>query len=210
MKIQSPLFTVMSGKLGGAVGVGLNGQKVLRSYNPNPQDPKTLPQRLQRAKMKILVNIGRQITSASKRGFINRPATWSGFNAFTSSNMDAITGANPDALTTVWANIEMSRGNLDPIVASGTIANTGLALTVPWTPNNGISGDDNDEITTIVVRQSDGIILQMEEDATRVSGTTTLNLRAGGAGTVVSIYQFAHNPVNKASSITLHRQYTLA
>lgn len=77
------------GKVGSVVFSTLKGQQIARSYNANPNNPRSINQMAQRVLMGAPVLFYRHATSNRlKFAFENKPSNQSDYNAFVSANID--------------------------------------------------------------------------------------------------------------------------
>ncbi len=96
-KITKGILGGFSGRVGTVVGSSIFGIDIMRSYQPNVQNPRSPGQLTQRNKFSIIVKYLRQFITIIKIGFALKAIKQSAFNACVSYNVkNAITGTYPD------------------------------------------------------------------------------------------------------------------
>ena len=96
-RITKGILGGFSGKVGTVVGANIFGIDVMRSYQPNVENPRTTGQVSQRTKFSLIVQLLRLFLPIIRVGYSLKAIGQSAFNACMSFNIkNAITGTSPD------------------------------------------------------------------------------------------------------------------
>lgn len=200
-------FGKISGKLGEVVGASWKGIKVVRTYQPVVGNPRTLPQRMQRAKFRELSALGKAMGTILKLGFRNYTQSLTAQNVFMSRNKDATTGATPETIMVDGPEIIVSDGDLRPVAALQVTSNTATQIDFTWNENLGGNALSDDFVAVVVYNQTQSLILSVEEDFQRDDlGGNTQGMEFV-AGDQIYLYAFAHNGSTGKVSKTLATTY---
>lgn len=154
----------LRGKLGNTVFAIRNGEQVSRQYNPNPMNPKSAVQTANRAKLKLLSQLGAALQPVIA---IPRMGMVSPRNGFTQANYQYTAFAGENASIDL-ADIQLTKSS---VALSGFSADrtsgTGIAVAL----NESVAAS-NDAVVYVVLRRS---------DAGKVAVASSLLVREAGA-----------------------------
>ena len=119
-----------SGRVGTVVGARIFGIDVMRSYQPNVENPRTPGQVSQRTKFSLVVQFLRLFLSIIRIGFSLKAIGQSAFNACVSyAVQNSVTGTSPD-FAIDYANVMIAQGALDGIASASIDENLSDAISV--------------------------------------------------------------------------------
>ncbi len=135
------------GKLGQTVTFVVNGVEVTRIQNPNPHDPLTLGQRIQRSRMKFASRFLRTLKEPISIGYqeteFDNP-----YNEAKSYICKNCFRVERSFIIVLYKNILISRGNLAKPEECNLSINDGT-YTITWKYNKG-SGKTNDKLNVVM------------------------------------------------------------
>lgn len=154
----------LRGKLGNTVFAIRNGEQISRQYNPNPMNPKSAEQTANRARLKLLSQIGAALQPVIA---IPRMGMVSPRNGFTQSNYQYTAFAGENASIDL-ADIQLTKSS---VALSGLSADrtSGTGISVRMLESVAAS---NDAVVYVVLRRT---------DAGKVAVASSLLVREAGA-----------------------------
>lgn len=152
-----------SGRLGGDVFVVRNGKQIIRSYQPVVANPKSLPQRMQRAKGNLIGQISKITPYQILQGLgANKIARRSRFLRLALRNADAIlVNGDPNIIN---ASLKMdkfifSEGAILPTIEVRTVTAANLQVTVGLHKITGVTDEEfnaSGALLVVVISQEAG------------------------------------------------------
>lgn len=100
---------------------GIRNGYVVRGKRMKVRNPRTVAQQIQRAKMKLLVELSRRFAPVIPLGFPGRKGNATAYNAFVQCNMDAVTVDEQMVATLDYDHLAFSQGALLPPRISVTL-----------------------------------------------------------------------------------------
>lgn len=171
-----------SGRLGGDVFVVRNGQQIVRSYQPVVANPKSLPQRLQRAKGNLVGQISKITPWQILEGLgNNKTSRRSRFLRLALRNADAVmVNDNPNEINASLKTDKFifSEGAVLPTMNISSVTAAAQSVTVQVDRRSGISNDEfnaSGALVVVVIMQSSGLyenIAYRFVSASEFSGTS--------------------------------------
>lgn len=180
-------------KLGNTVGYVRGGEQIWRAYNPVVANPKTTKQVLQRAKLALMSELGKQVVMAVQVGYKGVSDTLhSPRNLFAKKNWSAITGNTPSALVVNYEALLMADGGR----IAGTFGNPDFSTTgyvvVPiegYIPVEGYC-EATDGVRVVAYCPDMNLAVISDGNATLTDGSVQLRVPTQWAGMRVHVYAF--------------------
>jgi hypothetical protein len=148
--VQNPITGRTKKAFGSAVFSKQFGKNTMRTKPLEVKNPKTLKQKMQRAKFSLMVVLSRMTLKFIRVGFKQIAIEMSAFNAFMKNNIStAISGVYP-AYTINYANLIFAKGTLTGADTPTAIAAAGKIINVDWVDNSG-EGDAEATDTALIL-----------------------------------------------------------
>ncbi|MBU1013908.1 MAG: hypothetical protein KKG99_12970 [Bacteroidetes bacterium] len=130
--ISKGILGGFSGKVGTVVGASIFGIDVMRSYQANVGNPRTVGQVSQRTKFSLIVQFLRLLLPIIKIGYALKAIGQSAFNACVSYNIkNSITGTYPD-YSIDFSKIMISQGSLLKVPAPSIDENNASSVSIAF------------------------------------------------------------------------------
>ena len=202
-KLEDGILGKMTGKVGPVVGSKWKGLNTVRSYQPKPKNPKTTAQKIQRAKFKLIVALGRKCLPFVRVSLAKAYAKMSGYNAFVKLNLStAISGTYP-SFTINYPNLVVASGTLTGIDTVSVANAAGRKVILTWTDNTGEGNASSTDVGMILlIDASNRFIFEDTSSAVRSTGTLTLTCSPFCVGNTVYAYIAFKNPTTGEISIS--------
>lgn len=178
-----------SGKVGTVIGGSWNGVDYMRGIPAHMDNPKTVAQQNQRAKMTTIVRFLRPMTEFLRIGFKKQAVKMSAFNAATSWNLaHALNGAYPE-FEIDYSQVMVSQGKL-PGAQSPQVSYAGNGrLTFIWEDNSMDKGAlPDDRVLLLVVDPEIGQVETIMGGNLRMDGSQEIILPPHFSGMEVQCY----------------------
>ena len=193
--VQNPVTGRTKKKFGSAVFSKQFGKNTMRTKPIEVRNPKTLPQKQQRAKFSLIVELARLIMGFVRVGFKQAATGMSQFNVFVQSNIStAISGVFPNYAID-FTKIIVSKGTLTRVDGGAASAAAGKKIDVIWNDNSG-NGDAQatDVAMVIAINNTKKTIVQDTLTKTRLDESLQLTAPASWVGDTVHVYMAFKTP----------------
>ena len=197
MKLQG-ILGKGTGKLGNAVFAVSGGEQIMREYNPNVSNPNTDAQVAQRAKLKLMSQLGAALAPAlgfAKMGLV------SARNQFVSANIGICSFSNNEATCDVTGlQLTPSKVAFPQVTASGTAEGLSVLL-------GGTAPADVKRVMYVVYEQTNGDQLRyiankvVGEAGERSTFPTSFSSTVIGNTTNVVVYAYGIKDNNTSATI---------
>ena len=186
--IKKGILGGFSGKVGTVVGASWKGISYMRSLPQKVRNPRTEPQRSQRSKFALSLNLLQPMTALLRTGWKLYAHRQSPFNAAMSYTINnAIIGSYPDYEIDA-GKLLVSRGALTP-AANGVAAVESGNLVFYWNDNSGVNfSKATDKALIAVLNIAKGEAITNNAGAERATGLQTVPLPAEWSGDSVETY----------------------
>ena len=188
-KIKKGILGGFSGRVGTVIGGHWKGIAYMRSLPAQVSNPKTLPQKQQRAKFLLTLNFLKPLIEVIRVGwklYANKQSQFNAALAYTVSN--AITGDYPDYEIDP-TKVLISRGALTSAVNPNVSAIGSNTVSVSWIDNSGIgTASPDDKALIAIINFSKNQVASSICEALRSDAATTLMLPADWIGENVDVY----------------------
>ena len=113
-KMNKAVLGNFGGKVGNVVGRKFRTEAVVAAYQPVVANPRTLAQRMIRARLALASQLSNAMAFSINNGLLqaSRGTKWSPRNVFVKLNFENVTGVAPDSLTVNYTNLVLSKGSL--------------------------------------------------------------------------------------------------
>lgn len=153
--VQNPITGRTKKKFASAVFSKQFGKNTMRSKPIEVSNPKTLKQRMQRAKFSLMVELSRSFLSFIRMGFKQAALGMSEFNAFMKANIKTvITGTYPD-FEIDFTKLIVTKGTLTGPDGASAAAAAGHSVELVWVDNTGYGDALNTDKAMILVLNFD-------------------------------------------------------
>ena len=170
---ESTAFTRLRKSFGNLTTYRLRGLNILRGKVKDVRNPRTLEQRMQRARMKESVRLSRGFSSALRLGFPARPVSETPFNAFVRMNMEAIAVTEELVVTPDFESILCASGSRKVPSATVSVMAESRTFSCTVVPETGDRPD---------AAADDGLYLVLYESAQNTCEVYPLGTRSMAEG----------------------------
>ena len=209
--VQNPITGRTTGKFATAVFSKQFGKNTMRSKPVEVSNPRTLPQREQRAKFSLMVELSRKFLSFIRISFKQTAIGMSEFNSFMKTNISSvITGAYPD-YEIDYPVLEVSKGTLTGAYGTSATAIAGNTVTIDWADNTG-TGDatGTDAALLLILNPNNPTIASNTTLKTRADGTYDMTVPVDWVGDDVHVYlSFMNEAGDKVADSTYVSSVTI-
>ena len=195
--VQNPITGRTKKKFGTAVFSKQFGKNTMRTRPIEVRNPKTLPQKQQRSKFALMVELARMFMGFIRIGFKQVAIGMSQFNMFMKSNIyDVITGVYPNYAID-FTKLIVTKGTLMGADGGTAAAVAGHKVDIGWNDNTGI-GDAlaTDKALQLIINYDKGAVVQDTINKTRVDVASSLTVPASWVGDDVHVYLSFLDPAN--------------
>ena len=161
------------------------------------RNPKTLPQKQQRSKFTLMVELARMFMGFIRTGFKQVAIGMSQFNVFVKSNISSvITGVYP-AYSIDFTHLVVSKGTLTGADGETAGAVAGHKVDISWVDNSG-NGDAlaTDNAMGLLINYTKKSIMQDSTTKTRVDEALQFTVPVSWVGDQVHAYLSFKTPLN--------------
>lgn len=179
-----------SGRVGNVIGTFWKGRSIMRIRAASYSNPNTIPQQTQRMKWKLVSSFLTANQKLIRLGFAAVNRSFTAFNNAMKYHLEnAITGAFP-TLELDLTKVKLSIGTMAGLVGAALSSTAPGTINIDWDDNsNNIDASADDEMFISLIDETTGEVV-IGAGATRVSGTTTVQLPALWAGKNVVVHAF--------------------
>lgn len=187
--VQNPITGRTKKKFGTAVFSKQFGKNTMRTKPMEVRNPKTLPQKQQRSKFALMVELSRMFMGFIRIGFKQVSIGMSQFNSFMKNNIyDVITGVYPN-YTIDFTKLIVTKGTLTGADGGTAAAVAGHKVDINWVDNSGNSdAQATDKAMQLIINYDKKAIVQDTTNKTRVDVTSQLNVPLSWVGDQVHVY----------------------
>ena len=187
--VQNPITGRSKKKFGTAVFSKQFGKNTMRTKPIEVSNPKTLPQKQQRLKFTLMVELARMFLGFIRIGFKQVAMGMSQFNMFMKSNIyDVITGVYPN-YSIDFTKLIVSKGTLTGADGGTVAAAATRKVNIGWNDNTG-TGDAlaTDKAMQLAINYDKGAVLQDTASKTRADLSGVLTAPLSWVGDEVHVY----------------------
>lgn len=113
-KMNKAVLGNFGGKVGNVVGRKFRTEAVVAAYQPNVANPRTIAQRIIRARLAVVSKLSNAMAFSINHGLLqaSRGTKWSPRNVFVKLNFENVTGVAPESIIVDYTKLVLSRGSL--------------------------------------------------------------------------------------------------
>ena len=181
--VQNPITGRTKKKFGSAVFSKQFGKNTMRTKPIEVHNPKTLPQRQQRSKFTLMIELSRMLLSFIRTGFKQGAVGMSQFNVFMKSNItNVITGIYP-TYAIDFTKLLVTKGTLTGADGEAAAAVAGHKVDISWNDNSG-NGDAlaTDKAMGLIINYTKKAIVQDLTTKTRADEALELTVPLSWVG----------------------------
>ena len=181
--VQNPITGRTKKKFGSAVFSKQFGKNTMRTKPIEVHNPKTLPQRQQRSKFTLMIELSRMLLSFIRTGFKQGAVGMSQFNVFMKSNItNVITGIYP-TYAIDFTKLLVTKGTLTGADGGAAAAVAAHKVDIIWDDNSG-NGDAlaTDKAMGLIINYTKKAIVQDMTTKTRADEALELTVPLSWVG----------------------------
>ncbi|MFH0895854.1 MAG: DUF6266 family protein [Bacteroidota bacterium] len=187
--VQNPVTGRTKKKFGTAVFSKQFGKNTMRTKPIEVKNPKTIPQKQQRSKFALMVELSRMFLGFIRIGFKQVAIGMSQFNMFMKTNIyDVISGVYP-SYTIDFTKLIVTKGTLTGADGAAAVAAAGHKVNITWNDNTGSSDAlATDKAMQLIINYDKKTVMQDTTTKTRVDATSSLTVPLSWVGDEVHVY----------------------
>lgn len=153
-KVTKKILGATRGKVGDVVFRKFRMANVDSAYQPNPFNPNTEAQRLQRGKFAVMSNLAQEMAPAINKGFAFavKGTMLSPRNRFIRENKACFTGSDPALITINWLALKVSLGARSHCDFATPSFDNPLEVQATFTSSD-VTADSNNQVYLVVYAQ---------------------------------------------------------
>lgn len=191
-KLTKKVLGYSRGKVADIVVRKYRKDTIVSGYQPDPRDPKTEDQLLQRTRFGRIARLAARFNPALLLGYAEATAgsNMAPRNAFMKDNFEAVQSAAPGSATINFADLVVAKGSFYNVQFGSVQTSNPLEIALSWVPNDDLPGTDAQDAVQFLVYCPDMDEALMGTPRNRSSASAIIEVPSYWNGMKVHVWGF--------------------